>query len=121
MSSSPESHIASPGNPNEDPFKVLGIDSSANAETVRAKYLELVRLHPPDRDPAMFAKIRYAYEAAADPLVMAKRLIESIEVEPKPWQELIDEQSQRPPRLLTELLLSLGNRTETTPPAPEST
>lgn len=95
-----------------DPFAVLGIEPNADEATVRARYLELVRQYPPDRDPVMFSEIRRAYEAASNPIVMAQRLIESASAEPQPWQELIDEHARRPPRLPTELLLSLGNRTQ---------
>lgn len=93
-----------------DPFVVLGIDARADEATVRARYLELVREYPPDRDPAMFSEIRHAYEAASNPIVMAQRLIESVRAEPRPWKELLDEHVSRPPRLPTELLMSLGNR-----------
>jgi len=95
------------------PFYVLGIDSDSDAATVRARYLELVRMHPPDRDPVMFARIRYAYESASDPIVMAKRMIDLTTAEPRPWLDIIDEHASRPPRLPAEVLLSLGNRKKT--------
>lgn len=92
------------------PFFVLGVDSGADAETVRARYLELVRQYPPDRDPAMFARIRHAYESASDPIVYAQRLVELSRAEPRRWDAILDDNQSRPPRLPTELLLSLGNR-----------
>lgn len=95
-----------------NPFEVLGISMDADEEAVRARYLELVREYPPDRDPAMFTKIRQAYEGASDPIVMARRLIEAARADPKPWSRLLDEQAQRPPRLPHEVLLSLGNRSQ---------
>lgn len=98
------------GNPSTHPFEVLGLSMDADEATVRARYLELVREYPPDRDPDMFTKVRQAYEAASDPIVMARQLIDAAQADPKPWAELLDEQSQRPPRLPHELLLSLGNR-----------
>lgn len=93
-----------------NPFEVLGLSLDADEDTVRARYLELVRQYPPDRDPAMFTKIRQAYEGASDPIVMARRLIDAAQADPKPWSELLDEQALRPPRLPPEVLLSLGNR-----------
>ncbi len=98
------------GNASTNPFEVLGLSMDADEATVRARYLELVRQYPPDRDPDMFTQVRQAYEAASDPIVMARRLIDAVQADPKPWAELLDEQSQRPPRLPHELLLSLGNR-----------
>lgn len=102
----------STGKASVNPFEVLGIRIDADEATVRARYLELVRQYPPDRDPAMFTKVRHAYEAASDPIVMARRLIEAAQSDPQPWAELLDEQSQRPPRLPHEMLLSLGNRSK---------
>lgn len=98
------------GNASTNPFEVLGISIGADEATVRARYLELVRQYPPDRDPDMFTKVRRAYEAASDPIVMARRIIDAVQADPRPWVELLDEQTQRPPRLPHELLLSLGNR-----------
>jgi curved DNA-binding protein CbpA len=46
----------------EDPFSVLDVAPSATDEQVRAAWLEAVRLHPPDRDPEAFRRIREAYE-----------------------------------------------------------
>lgn len=97
-------------NASTNPFEVLGLSMDADEDTVRARYLELVRQYPPDRDPAMFTKIRQAYEGASDPIVMARRMIEAAQADPKPWSDLLDEQAQRPPRLPLEVLLSLGNR-----------
>lgn len=49
-----------------DPYKVLDLPVSADEETIRRRYLELVRKHPPDRDPVKFAEIRAAYDALKD-------------------------------------------------------
>lgn len=46
-----------------DPYTVLGVSVDADDEAVRAAYLELVRRHPPERDPEDFARINRAYEA----------------------------------------------------------
>lgn len=47
----------------EDPFAELGVDESADDETIRRRYLALVRTYPPDRDPERFQALRRAYEA----------------------------------------------------------
>ena len=46
-----------------DPFTVLDIDEEADDETIRRRYLALVRQHPPERDPERFRAVRAAYEA----------------------------------------------------------
>ena len=46
-----------------DPFAVLGVDDDAGDETIRQRYLALVRRFPPDREPDRFQEIRQAYEA----------------------------------------------------------
>ncbi|MBI5444683.1 MAG: J domain-containing protein [Deltaproteobacteria bacterium] len=49
-----------------DPFAVLGLAPDAGDEAIRSRYLELVRRHPPDRDPQRFVLIREAYELISD-------------------------------------------------------
>ena len=49
-----------------NPFAVLGLDETADDAAVRAAYLAAVRVHPPDRDPAEFQRIREAYDAIRD-------------------------------------------------------
>ena len=48
------------------PHEVLGVPADADDETIRRKYLELVRQHPPEQQPEKFAQIRGAYEALKD-------------------------------------------------------
>jgi len=54
-----------------DPYSVLGVSPDADEATLRRRYLELVRLNPPEKCPREFAEIRQAYEDLRDP---AKRL-----------------------------------------------
>ena len=54
-----------------DPFEVLGIGNDADEAAIRGRYLALVRLSPPDREPERFAAIRAAYDEVRDP---ARRL-----------------------------------------------
>lgn len=103
--------------PQRDPFEILGLPQGSNEERVRARYLELVKLHPPERDPERFREIHRAYEAARDPMAIAKHLVRPLtDEQPRPWRDLIAEHRQRPPRMRTELLLSLGNRDATKSP-----
>jgi curved DNA-binding protein CbpA len=54
-----------------DPYEVLGLDSTADEAAIRRRYLELVRESPPDRAPERFAAIRAAFDEVRDP---ARRL-----------------------------------------------
>jgi curved DNA-binding protein CbpA len=58
--------------PSGNPWAVLGLTADASTAEVRARYVELVKLHPPDRDPDAFERIRDAYRAASDPLARAR-------------------------------------------------
>jgi curved DNA-binding protein CbpA len=49
-----------------DPYAVLGLPSDCDDETIRRRYLELVRRHSPEHDPERFTAIRSAYEALRD-------------------------------------------------------
>lgn len=46
-----------------DPFLVLDLNHSATDETIRVRYLELVRRFPPETQPERFQVISAAYEA----------------------------------------------------------
>ncbi len=94
-----------------DPFTILGVTADASEEVVRARYLELVKQHPPDREPEKFREIREAFEAAKDPLTVAKRLISPPGDEAPEWTKVLETQTRNPPRLSPSFLLSLGNRT----------
>jgi len=60
-----------------DPFHVLGVAADADDETIRRRYLELVRENPPERAPEKFAAIRQAYEQVKDMETrLKKRLFE---------------------------------------------
>lgn len=49
-----------------DPFAVLGLAADSDDETIRRRYLELVRQFPPEKTPEKFAAVRKAYENARD-------------------------------------------------------
>jgi DnaJ domain len=47
----------------QDPFAVLDVAEDADDETIKRRYLALVRQHPPEREPERFNEIRAAFEA----------------------------------------------------------
>src|SRR5919206_2233477 len=49
-----------------DPYAVLGLSPGADDETIRRRYLELVRQFTPEHHPERFAAIRAAYEKLRD-------------------------------------------------------
>ncbi len=49
-----------------DPYATLGVESDADDETIRRRYLELVRQYPPEQHPERFAAVRAAYEKLKD-------------------------------------------------------
>ncbi len=54
-----------------DPYAILGVRPEAEDETIRNRYLELVKQFPPEQQPERFAAIRQAYESVRD---LEKRL-----------------------------------------------
>jgi hypothetical protein len=50
----------------DDPFTVLGVCEDAGDDQIRQRYLALVRVFPPDREPERFQAYRAAYEAVRD-------------------------------------------------------
>jgi curved DNA-binding protein CbpA len=49
-----------------DPYEVLNLSPDSDDDTIRRRYLELVRQFPPERNPERFAAIRQAYESLRD-------------------------------------------------------
>lgn len=93
-----------------DPFTILGLSRDAGEAEVRARYLELVKQNPPEREPDKFREIRAAYEAAKNPLTLACRLLAAPDTEVQQWAEVLNAQKKNPPRLTPAFILSLGNR-----------
>lgn len=46
-----------------NPYRVLGVPTTADDETIRASYLTAIRDCPPERDRQRFEHIRRAYES----------------------------------------------------------
>jgi curved DNA-binding protein CbpA len=49
-----------------NPYEVLDLSPASDDETIRRRYLELVRQYPPEQHPERFAAIRAAYESLRD-------------------------------------------------------
>ena len=47
-------------------YLTLDLAPDASQEGIRQRYLELIRSHPPSRDPERFGRIAAAYEALQD-------------------------------------------------------
>lgn len=92
-----------------DSYKILGLPVTATDSELRARYLELVREFPPEREPERFAKIRAAYDAVRDPVTrLTNRLL--VKTQPQPFSEIRRQAEQSPQsrRISTRTLLSLG-------------
>jgi curved DNA-binding protein CbpA len=46
----------------DDPYAALGLPPGSDDETIRRRYLELVRQYTPEHHPERFAAVRAAYE-----------------------------------------------------------
>lgn len=49
-----------------DPYQVLGLSDDAADETIRRRYLQLVKEFSPEQHPEKFAAVRAAYESLRD-------------------------------------------------------
>jgi curved DNA-binding protein CbpA len=90
-----------------DARRILGVESNARDEEIRAAYLSKVKEFPPDRAPAEFEKIRDAYETLRDPRKRARAMFSAGEsgaplvsliegrsaprlfAGPQPWREVL--------------------------------
>jgi curved DNA-binding protein CbpA len=94
-----------------DPYQVLGLAPDADDETIRRRYLELVKQYPPEQQPQKFAAVRAAYESLRDlDTRLRHRLFEAGRNESV--DALIEELACRTPRrrLSLETLLSVVKR-----------
>lgn len=53
-------------------YLLLGLPLDATDQEIRKKYLQLVKIHSPERKPDMFQKITSAYESIKDARARAK-------------------------------------------------
>ncbi|MFO0926831.1 MAG: J domain-containing protein [Gemmataceae bacterium] len=91
-----------------DPYEVLGLPADSDDETIRRRYLELVKEFPPALHPERFAAVRAAYDSLRDHKTRVKlRLFEPAHADS--LEKIVEEircQSSRP-RVSLETLLSL--------------
>ena len=92
-----------------DPHEILGLDHDADAETIRRRYLELVRQFPPERHPQEFGEIRGAYDRLRDPVVHLESRLFNMTASHTLDSLLADLQPDvRRQRISTDLLLALA-------------
>ena len=96
-----------------DPYAVLGVPVESDDETIRKRYLELVRQFPPEHHAEKFAAIRAAYEKLRD-LDSRVRLRLFDQGKRESIEEVIEEVACRTPRrrfsLQTLLQMQQANR-----------
>lgn len=95
-----------------DPFTVLELPSTSDDETIRRRYLELVRQFTPEHHPERFAAIRAAYEALRDLPTRVRRQLFEVDRE-ESVDAILEEVTCRLPRrrvTLQELLAARGKR-----------
>jgi len=92
-----------------DPYAILGIDPASDDAQIRRRYLELVRRHPPDREPERFAAIRGAYDELRDPVTRMRSKLFPFEANDTIDAILADvERRLRTARIPVKTLLSLA-------------
>jgi len=78
--------------PYEDPYRALELPHGASDADIKRAYFALVRAHPPEREPAVFKRIRAAYERLRDPQKRAETDMLLLQ----PWQP--PTRKRRPPQ-----------------------
>jgi curved DNA-binding protein CbpA len=92
-----------------DPFTILNLSADSNDETIRRRYLELIRIHSPERDPDKFASVRAAYEKLRDPVARLQYRLFGVGEDDSIEALLLDARAATPMRRATvEELLALG-------------
>jgi curved DNA-binding protein CbpA len=66
----------------EDPYKALGVARTATEAEIKQAYFNLVREHPPERDPQGFKRIRAAYDQLKAARARAQTELFLIEAQP---------------------------------------
>ena len=92
-----------------DPYEVLGVQPGSDGAEIRRRYLQLVRQHPPDRQPDHFVEIREAYDQLRDPEKQLESRLFRMETNDSFDAIIADvKQRLRAARIPTETLLSLA-------------
>ena len=94
-----------------DPYSILDVSPDVDEAALRRRYLELVRLNPPEKCPQQFAEIREAYEQLRDPTRQLERQLFQASDSESLDDVIADLRSRvQAARIPTEILLSLGER-----------
>ena len=94
-----------------EPHLVLGVSPDADEAALRRRYLELVRLNPPEKCPREFAEIREAYEQLRDPVKRLERQLFQVHRSESLDDVVADLRSRmQAARIPTEALLSLAEK-----------
>jgi curved DNA-binding protein CbpA len=91
----------------ENPYETLGLERGASEAEIKQAYFNLVREHPPERDPEGFKRIRAAYEklrAATDRAATDLFLID--EQDAAFSAEKVQRYAEQPPAITPELIKS---------------
>lgn len=93
----------------QNPYAALGLPHDADETEIRRRYLELVRQHPPEREPQKAAEIRAAYDALRDPIVRLESQLFDVQAD-FTFDQLIEQHKPRirGRRFPADLILSLG-------------
>ena len=94
-----------------DPYLVLGLPPDSDDTTIRKRYLELVKQHPPERDPEKFREVREAYDQLRDLTTRVRhRLFD--QQSPHSLDKLLEEMACQTPRrrLSLKALLAMTRR-----------
>ena len=71
-------------------YLTLGLAPNASQSEIRRRYLDLVRSHPPSRDPDRFGRIAAAYEALQDDRSRVRTAIFGIAASYNDWELALD-------------------------------
>ncbi len=92
-----------------DPYQMLGITTDADEETIRRRYLALIKEHSPERSPRKFAEIRAAYDELRDPIRRIERQLFEMQTNESLDDVIADVQSRlQAKRIPINILLSLA-------------
>ncbi|MGR8930682.1 MAG: J domain-containing protein [Gammaproteobacteria bacterium] len=81
------------------PFQIIGVNEQASDAEIKQAYLQLVKDHPPEREPQKFRQIQQAYQAIKDEDTRSSyQLFHLPEVE---FEELLGHAFRRAPALKT--------------------
>ena len=95
-----------------DPYTLLDLSPDSSDDTIRRRYLSLIRTHSPERDPDRFAEIREAYEKLRDPVVRLRYQLFEAGKDDSLGAMIVDAKAQTSPcRVSAQTLVEFGRQT----------